>query len=282
MSGCSKCNGKGFIGEEACTCRILEIFERYLSPFRGIGGVHTNVQNFVNRLLLRHKTLESTITNKTGIDTKIPIKWYLIDPEPPTKSVQEDVVRNGTRKKVDTVRIDYDMWFERGIKQTGLGVPKNFYKHLFFYYLYVTKDYLDYSMFSLAELTNIYYSDDSEDTFTNTKGKNVWFYGIRAKTLVLVLDTVLTTKESMNILVHFLRTYSDRNVLIYATHEYRRLPEITKWTEGGYNTFKAGDRSLYDILRVDFKKEFVDLMDDNTFKGIISELTKEGSWQKRN
>lgn len=283
--GCNVCGGTGRIkvhGEDtACVCEIITYYKRYLKPFMGIGKVSENVKNFTTTILNLHKALEDGISRKYGIEQKMPRKWFMIDPFPVaefTKNVQETGVKRGTWQNTNNnAIIEYKKWHENLVEKDGLGLPKMWYKHFFFQYLTTTNEYINYRMLNMSELVDIYYCEQDE-TYKDIDNTQVVFYGIMAKTIILNLDATINNREVLNILQQFLRYYTDRNIIIYATYDYRKIQEVQKWSETahGYTSMKVGDRSLYEVLTTDFRNTFIDLMGELTYNVVREQLLKEG------
>jgi len=251
-----QCSGSGFVMRDGkrvpCICKILKIYERYLGVFKKFGPPHPNVVNFVNSCLLSHSNREKQLTmekqnkyKETFIEGKLmevePVKlrrhWFMID------GLGKDPVHTSS----------------------GMGHPKDWYMQFFFQYLVRTKEYTNYRMFDLVTLQNIYYGygDDVEFASADIQGVGSGFYGYTSDVFLLHFKNILPGKEALNILRHFLDTYREKNIIIYADSTFRQLPTIRKWSEDQsryVQAILAGEKSLQDMLTSEYGDTFVDLM----------------------
>lgn len=243
MERCT-CGGSGYVVKGGvqvpCICKVLKIYNTYLSPFKD-GRPPTDLEkNLVLHALAYHKSKEdqyaAKIAKQTGKDDIIPITlpkhWFLID---------------------------------GGFPFGSAGQPHDFHMPFFFEYLVRTKEYVNYRIFDTVTLQNIYYEyDGGDDRIASPDSAGTGFYGFAAQTFILKITDVLPGKEGLNILRHFITTYKDRNILIYADEMYRKTPTIRKWDAkvGKYELKElVGEKSLLDILAQEFGSTFVNLED---------------------
>jgi hypothetical protein len=244
------CGGSGYIMEKGkpnkpCICKILKIYNTYLYPFKEGGKPPTPAEKaLVLKALMKHvafeKSYERRLKEETGnekiTNVKQPRHWYFIDSE--RAFVQPDGKR--------------------------IGTPGEIYMPFFFEYLVRTKEYISYKIFDMVTLQNIYYEygDDDNIASADVEGGGTGFYGYGSKTFIIKLTNVLPGKEGFNILRHFIDTYKDRNILIYAESQYAEKPRIRKWTGDSFKeVLLEGEKSFKEIMTQEYKSTFINLVD---------------------
>lgn len=272
MEKCT-CNGTGYVtlkGERVpCICKIIKIYDAYLKPFKNYGPPHPNVVNFVNGLLIAHRKKEMDAGDKVA--ERLKRDWEMDGGQPPEQ------------KPIEPIPIAKH-WFMidplpgPGVLKTfnveGMGNPTNFVMHFFFQYLVRTKEYMNYRIFDLVTLQNIYYGyGDGEDfASADTQGVGGGFYGYACDTFLLHFKNILPGKESFNILRHFIDTYRSKNIIIVAESSFRQTPKIRKWSYDDNKYIEAqlfGEKTLQEILSKEYDT-FIDLTapkNDNQNKG---------------
>jgi hypothetical protein len=254
MEEICRCSGQGSYDDGngnmvPCICQIKKIILKYLEPFIGIRKPDAYIVNTIDTLLLKWKKSEETVNEE---DKKIILN-----------STMQDYEKKALLKARKPIKIR-KKWllfeqFHEGVRQefSKINVGRD-YMSILFYYLYVTGEYISYHMLDTNQLLNLYYSYDEG---VIEKHGGVGFYGLKCNTLILLCKkNHILNRELFKIISHFIDTYSDRNIIIYADKEFRYPMLMVRKT--------AGEPEVRENL-------YVDLIKRTEFSDIVCNVPKE-------
>jgi hypothetical protein len=119
---------------------------------------------------------------------------------------------------------------------------KKFIMNFWFEYLIKTRTFYDFKLITLQDILGLYYSygsgtEDASDTD---------FYGFKCKTILIVCEPGLLSKQMNEVLRHYIDIYKDKNIFVFMSKEFNDPLDtwLTSSSTGQYVKNKIPDIAL--------------------------------------